>query len=83
MASQFGMLSKLEFLQSWSSLIIAGINPAIIHNLEKYYVLKKVHYLSAIEDVAGDYLEFGVFTAVRSVIPFVAVKKLGILILQW
>jgi hypothetical protein len=62
MASQFGILSKLEFLQNWSSRIIAGINPAIIHNLEKYYVLKKVHYLSAIEDVAGDYLEFGVFT---------------------
>ena len=62
MASQFGILSKLEFLQSWSSRIIAVINPAIIHNLEKYYVLKKVHYLSAIEDVTGDYLEFGVFT---------------------
>jgi O-methyltransferase len=62
MASQFGILSKLEFLQSWSSRIISGINPAVIHNIEKYYVLKKVHYLSAIEDVTGDYLEFGVFT---------------------
>ena len=62
MASQFGILAKLEFLQGWASRIIAGINPAVIHNLEKYYVLKKVHYLSAIEDVAGDYLEFGVFT---------------------
>ena len=62
MASQFGILSKLEFLQNWSSQIIAAINPAMIHNIEKYYVLKKVHYLSAIEDVAGDYLEFGVFT---------------------
>ncbi len=62
MATQFGFLSKLEFLQDWASALIAGVNPAIMHNLEKYYTLKKVHYLSAIEDVGGDYLEFGVFT---------------------
>lgn len=60
--SQFGILSKLNFLQNWSSAIIARINPAIVHNLEKYSALKKVHYLSAIEGVEGDYLEFGVFT---------------------
>ena len=62
MSSKFGFLSKLEFLQDWASVFIAGINPAIVHNLEKYHALKKVHYLSAIEDVEGDYLEFGVFT---------------------
>lgn len=62
MASKFGFISKLEFLQDWASAFIAGINPAIIHNLEKYHVLKKVHYLSAIENIEGDYLEFGVFT---------------------
>ena len=62
MASQFGILSKLNFLQDFASLLIAKINPAIIHNIEKYHILKKVHYLSAIEDVRGDYLEFGVFT---------------------
>lgn len=62
MASKFGFLSKLEFLQDWASVLIAGINPAIVHNLEKYHTLKKVHYLSAIEYVEGDYLEFGVFT---------------------
>jgi len=62
MATKFGFVSKLEFLQSWASSLLAGINPAIIHNIEKYYVLKKVHYLSAIEHIDGDYLEFGVFT---------------------
>ena len=60
--SQFGILSKLNFLQNWASAIIARLNPAIIHNIEKYSALKKVHYLSAIEGVEGDYLEFGVFT---------------------
>lgn len=62
MATKFGFLAKLEFLQDWASAFIAGINPAIVHNLEKYHTLKKIHYLSAIEDVEGDYLEFGVFT---------------------
>jgi len=62
MATQFGFLSKLEFLQDWAFVLIARVNPAIVHNLEKYHTLKKVHYPSAIEDVAGDYLEFGVFT---------------------
>lgn len=62
MATKFGFLSKLEFLQNWASVFIAGINPAVVHNIEKYHTLKKVHYLSAIEDVEGDYLEFGVFT---------------------
>ncbi|MBU3578656.1 hypothetical protein ICN17_01390 [Polynucleobacter sp. 73C-SIWE] len=62
MSSKFGILAKLGFLQDWISTLIAGVNPAVIHNLEKYHVLKKVHYLSAIENVEGDYLEFGVFT---------------------
>jgi hypothetical protein len=62
MATQFGFLSKLEFLQNLASALIARINSAVIHNLEKYIALKKVHYLSAIEDINGDYLEFGVFT---------------------
>tara|TARA_B100002019_G_C21270179_1_gene601785 strand:- start:2548 stop:3258 length:711 start_codon:yes stop_codon:yes gene_type:complete len=62
MKSKFGFLAKLEFLQTISSSLIAALNPAMIHNLEKYYIIKKVHYLSAIENVEGDYLEFGVFT---------------------
>ncbi len=62
MKSKFGFLARLEFLQTLASKIISIINPAVIHNIEKYYTLKKVHYLSAIEDLQGDYLEFGVFT---------------------
>jgi hypothetical protein len=61
-ATKFGALSKLDFLQDWASMLIARINPAIVHNLEKYAILRKVHYLSAIEDIAGDYLEFGVYS---------------------
>ena len=62
MTNKFGFLSKLTFLQDFASNIIAKINPAVTHNLEKYHAIKKVMYLTAIEDIEGDYLEFGVFT---------------------
>ena len=61
-SNPFGFLAKLEFLQTLASVLISKINPAVIHNIEKYYALKKIHYLSSIEDLKGDYLEFGVFT---------------------
>ena len=61
-SSKFGFLAKLNFLQDLASFLISKINPAVVHNIEKYHTLKKVHYLSAIEDIDGDYLEFGVFT---------------------
>ena len=62
MQSKFGFLSKITFLQDLASIFIAKTNPSITHNLEKYQAIKKVMYLTAIEDVEGDYLEFGVFT---------------------
>ncbi len=62
MSSKFGFLSKLTFLQDLASIFIAGLNSAIVHTLEKYMAIKKIHYLSAIEDIEGDYIEFGVYT---------------------
>ena len=41
MATQFGILAKLNFLQDWLSILIAKINPAIIHNVSKYDAIKK------------------------------------------
>lgn len=60
--SMNGILARVECLQNWASTLIALLPPAASHNLSKYHALKKVHYLSAIEDMEGDYLEFGVFT---------------------
>jgi O-methyltransferase len=59
--SKFGFLSKITFLQSFASSFISRLNPHAMHNLEKYYALKKIHYLSSIENMEGDYLEFGVY----------------------
>lgn len=62
MSTKFGILAKFDFLQTMASKILVNINPAVIHNIEKYLMLKKVHYLSSIEEIEGDYLEFGVYT---------------------
>jgi hypothetical protein len=62
MASSFGFLAKFDFLQTIASVVVSSLNPAIIHNVEKYWALKKVHYLTGVEHLEGDYLEFGVFT---------------------
>ena len=42
--------------------MIAIINPVVIHNIEKYVILSKIFYFTAMEKVEGDYLEFGVYT---------------------
>ena len=60
--NKFGLLSKIEILQTLPSVIIANLNPAITHNLEKYKAIKKAFYISSIENIQGDYFEFGVFT---------------------
>jgi hypothetical protein len=62
MQSKFGILTKLTFLQDIASNCISIVNPAIIHNIEKYIMLSKCFYYTAIEDIQGDYLEFGVYT---------------------
>tara|TARA_B110000116_G_scaffold184771_1_gene160141 strand:+ start:149 stop:895 length:747 start_codon:yes stop_codon:yes gene_type:complete len=77
MASSFGILAKLDFLQTFSSKLIAGVNPAIIHNIEKYVALKKVHYLTGVEHLEGDYLEFGVFAGSSFTHSIRCSKKMG------
>jgi len=58
----FNFLLNLNFLQKCSSYLVSSINPSVLHNIDKYIAIKKVHYLSSIEDIQGDYLEFGVFS---------------------
>ncbi|SVD18472.1 uncharacterized protein METZ01_LOCUS371326, partial [marine metagenome] len=77
MSNKFGFLSKLDFLQDFASVFIASLNPAVVHNLEKYMALKKVHYLSSIEDIDGDYIEFGIYTGSSFCHSIRCVKKLA------
>jgi hypothetical protein len=61
MTSGFGFLSKLDFLQNLVSAGIASLNPMVFHTIEKYIVLSKLFLFAAVEDIQGDYLEFGVY----------------------
>ncbi len=48
--------------QNLAARFFSMIPPMIEHNIAKYYALKKAFYLTALEQLDGDYLEFGVFT---------------------
>ncbi len=55
-------LSRAFFLQNLLAKFFALMPPSIGHNLGKYGALKKAFYLTSLDGVPGDYLEFGVFT---------------------
>ena len=59
---KFGLIGKLTFLQNWTSNIVAKFNPAVYHKVQKYIAINKAVYLSALEQIKGDYYEFGVYT---------------------
>ena len=59
----FKLLTSLTFLNNLLIWVIAIIFPPIaVHNIGKYFALKKAFYLTTIDGVKGDYIEFGVFT---------------------
>jgi len=74
----FQFLSRLYFLQNLLSLLVALCSPVLMHNLGKYLALKKAFYLTALEDLQGDYLEFGVFTGSSFVCALNCAKRSGI-----
>jgi len=59
--SNFGILGKLEFLQNLASVFVSHIPGPIIHNIDKYFAIKKSMYLVALDETDGDYLEFGIY----------------------
>ena len=58
----FALLKNLLFVQNIASFVLSRVPPVIEHNLGKYQALRKAFYLTALEQLQGDYLEFGVFT---------------------
>ena len=59
----FRFITSLSFLNDLLIWIIAIFFPPIaVHNIGKYFALKKAFYLTSIDGVEGDYIEFGVFT---------------------
>lgn len=56
------LAKRFPILQNLAAWIISRIPPVVEHNLQKYSALKKAFYLTGLEQLDGDYLEFGVFT---------------------
>lgn len=66
MASKFpvmiSILKNFLFFQNVASFVLSKIPATVEHNIQKYQALRKAFYLTALEQLHGDYLEFGVFT---------------------
>lgn len=57
----FALAKNSHWLQTQVVRLIAGVHPAIDHNVSKIAGLKKSFYLANLENVPGDYVEFGMF----------------------
>ena len=57
----FNAIAKSNFLQTLLSLFFVRQPSVFIHNLEKYKAIKKCFEYCHLEEVTGDYIEFGVF----------------------
>ena len=60
--SLWKILKATFFLQNALSWFATKSPPVFEHNYGKYLAIKKAFYLTALEQLEGDYLEFGVFT---------------------
>jgi len=56
------LFAKFTFLQDILSFLLCLTPFALEHNFGKYLILRKAHFLTYVDGVQGDYLEFGVFT---------------------
>ena len=64
------------FFQNLVAAIYSRVPAMVEHNLGKYLALKKALYLTALERLEGDYLEFGVFTGSSLVFTVKANRQL-------
>ena len=50
------------FIQNTAASLISNISPFLENTISKYLAIKKALYITAHEQINGNYLEFGVFT---------------------
>ena len=56
------LLANAFFLQKLLAKIMAVFPSVVAHNIGKYRALKQAFYMTSLDGVEGDYLEFGVYT---------------------
>ena len=61
-SKEINIAKSFFFIQDFFSWIVTKVPFTLQHNLEKYLTIKKAFYLTALENLQGDYYEFGVFT---------------------
>ena len=61
-AKEINIAKKFFIFQDFFSWLVSKLPVALEHNLAKYSAIKKAFYLTGIENLQGDYYEFGVFT---------------------
>lgn len=71
----WGLLKRSFVLQNITSWFATRTPPVFEHNVGKYLAIKKAFYLTALEQLGGDYLEFGVFTGSSFVMALRAHKQ--------
>lgn len=55
-------IAKNRFIHNISSFIVNRIPLFVLHNFSKYFSVRKILYNINIDDIEGDYCEFGCFT---------------------
>ena len=71
----FNFAKNAHWLQTLAVRFIVGLHPAIGHNVEKIMALKKALYLVNLENVEGDYVEFGMYEGTSFIGAFEAHKS--------
>lgn len=69
-------VKKHPFFQNLVASLYSRVPAMVEHNLGKYLALKKALYLTSLERMEGDYLEFGVFTGSSFVFAVKANRQL-------
>lgn len=59
--SIFKLAKNSIFLQNAVAAVLSSIHPSILHNIGKMEMLKKAFFHCELEDIAGDYCEFGIY----------------------
>jgi hypothetical protein len=65
-----GLARRSHWLQTLVVKWVSALHPAIEHNVQKTQAIKKAFYAAFLEQLAGDYLEFGVFEGTSLIAAF-------------
>lgn len=66
----FELAKQSHWLQTLVVRLISAVPPAIEHNVGKTMALKKAFYFAFLEQIGGDYLEFGTFEGTSLIAAF-------------